>query len=185
MNINDCLSMIAKRFLEEKIRYVVGGSYLLHQYKLEDNVNDLDLVIHPKDIFKALSIMDTLGEQLETQNNPIYESTHFHKYDVDGVSVDIISDLIINYQNFQYHYVLDGTKPHESIIVNGVQVFLADLEDWYVIYLFIGNRRQKVEKLEKYIIEKGTLSQSILHPMLDKSIPEEFKVKIKNLFKRK
>lgn len=185
MTINDCLSKIAKRFLEEKVRYVVGGSYLLRHYQLEEVVHDLDLVIHPKDIFKALQIMDSMGERLETQNNPMYESTHFHKYDVDGVSVDIISDLIINYKDFQYHYVLDGTKPHESILVNGVKVFLADVEDWYVIYLFIGNRKQKVERLEKYIIEKGTLSQSILHPMLDKSIPEEFKQKIKNLFKRK
>jgi len=73
MTIDQSLCIIAQQFEKEKIRYVVGGSYLLHHYDLEDVVHDLDLVIHPKDIYRALKIMDTIGEKLETHNNPQYE----------------------------------------------------------------------------------------------------------------
>jgi len=179
--IEDALFEVISNFNQTGIRYALGGSALLYYHGITDTVHDLDFIIHPSDIEKANVCMKKVGIAIAASKKFQYGTRHYKKYLVDGVEVDLMADLIIFHGVYSFEHHFDSSDLIQTFTVRGESVKLGNLEDWYLIYLFIGSREDKVKALEKHFIEQGDLNKTKMDQILNGDLPEDIRKRITNL----
>lgn len=177
----DTLSYIGERLNNGDITWAVGGSILLNQYGLIDKPNDIDIFVHIKDIAKADEVLKSLGIKKKWGFNNIYATKYFYEYEINGVDVDVMAGLAINFNEGLFQFDFDEDSISEFKIINGVKVPFTSLEDWYVIYQLIPNRQVKVKIIEDYLRNHGIHKPFLLERILKQALPAEVKYKIENL----
>ena len=160
------LSYIGKKLNEERIVWAVGASILLNHYGLIDKPNDIDILVDLKDIEKADKVLKNIGEKIVWEKTETYSTKHFYEYVVNGFDVDVMAGLSINYDNGTFKYIFDQSSISEITIINGVNIPLTSLEDWYVIYQLIPNREVKVSVIENYLSSNGIKKPALLERAL-------------------
>ena len=175
------LRYIGKKLNEEGIVWGVGASILLNHYGLIDKPNDIDILVDLKDIEKADKVLKSIGERIVWEKTDTYSTKYFYEYIVNGVDVDVMAGLSINYDNGTFKYIFDQSSISEIKIINGVDIPLTSLEDWYVIYQLIPNREVKVGMIENYLLSNGIKKPNLLERTLKGSIPNEVRNNIQRL----
>ena len=142
--IFETLSYISEKLNTDGVVWAVGASILLQHYGLiEGNPNDIDILVDLKDIEKVDKILKSIGEKKIRDKSETYSTKYFYEYVVRGIDIDVMAGLTINFNNGIFEYKFDATSISEFKKINGVNIPLSSLEDWYVIYQLIPNRRQK------------------------------------------
>lgn len=177
------LSFIADKLNKENIMWGVGASILLNNYGIIDKPKDIDILVHLKDIEKADRILKNIGEEKVRDRVETYSTKYFYEYVVNGFDVDVMSGLRINHSFGTFEYVFDHDSISGSKTINGVDIPLTSLEDWYVLYQLIPNREKKVEMIEKYLMLNGIKKPELLKRALGEALPPEVKDKVERILK--
>ena len=175
------LSYIGEKLNEERIIWGVGASVLLNHYGLIDKANDIDIVVDLKDIEKADKVITGIGEKIIWEKTDRYSTEYFYEYTVNGFEVDVMAGLSINYDNGIFEYIFDQSSISEITIINGVNIPLTSLEEWYVIYQLIPNKEIKVGIIKNYLPTNGIKKHNLLERALRGTLPNEVKDNIQKL----
>lgn len=181
------LSMIAEELNDSKILWGVGASVLLNQHGLIDMPNDIDILVDVKDIDKVDRILKRLGSKKSREATTTYSTKYFYEYLIDDVDIDVMAELAINFDGGTFQYIFDESSIDKHIRINGVQVPFTSLEEWYIIYQLIPNRKPKVKMIEEYFVQNGIDKPALLERVLKGEIPidvRERTIKLLDLLKR-
>lgn len=183
MKLFDTLSYIGEKLNEQRVIWGIGASILLNHYGLIDKPNDIDILVGLKDIEKADTILKSMGQKKTQDNTDTYSTKYFYEYVINGFDVDVMAGLSINHSNGVFKYIFDHSSISGVKKVNGVDIPLASLEDWYVIYQLIPNREKKVEMIEGYLLSNGIKKPTLLEQALIGELPKEVRHKIEKMLK--
>ncbi|MEG1254728.1 alpha/beta hydrolase-fold protein [Clostridium sp.] len=178
----NCLSHIGSKLNEANVLWSVGGSILLNHFGLLDKPNDIDILVGIDDIKKVEEILDNMGQKKIWEKTDIYSTQYFYEYIINGVEVDVMSELSINHSNGVFEYDFDYKSISDMKDVSGVSIPLTSLEDWYVLYQLIPNRESKVVLIENYLLSNGVKNQFLLERALRGNLPIEIKNRAKTYF---
>jgi hypothetical protein len=181
MTIREVLVIIGKQFNDEEILWGVGGSVMLNYYGLAENPRDIDLVVSLADVAKVEIILSKLGKKQDRTPDSLYETEHFLEYVIQGVDVDIMAGLNIIHEAGIYSFEFDAQSVAKTMDIDGVQIPLTSLADWYVIYQLLGDREAKVERIENYMNSTGLINAGILEKSLVGNLPKEVKARVETL----
>jgi hypothetical protein len=175
------LSYIGRKLNEAGVVWAVGASLLLNHYGLVDKPNDIDILVDIKDIEKADEVLKNLGQKKQWEKADSYSTRYFYEYIIDGFDVDVMSGLRISHNNGVFEYTFDQSSLSEFKKINEIDIPLASLEDWYVIYQLIPNREAKVKLIENYLLSNGIKRLVLLERALEGDLPIEIKHRIEKL----
>lgn len=133
------LSYIGEKLNEKRIIWGVGASVLLALYGLVEECNDIDILVDINDIEIADRILSSIGIKnkfIEVEN---YATKYFYEYKIRGFDVDVMAGLAINQSEGTYEQAFESSCISGYKKVNGVEIPLSSLEDWYIIYQLIPN----------------------------------------------
>jgi len=181
--IFEALSYIGEKLNEDGVVWAVGASILLQHYGFIDKPNDIDILVDLNDIEKVDEILKNIGERKVREKSDAYSTKYFYEYVVHGVDIDVMAGLSINYDNGIFEYNFDQASISEFKKLNGVNIPLTSLEDWYVIYQLIPNREVKVNMIENYLITNGIKNPDLLQRALEGDLPLEVRDKIHGILK--
>ncbi len=175
------LSLIGEKLNEAGIVWAVGGSVMLSHYGLAPDPNDIDILIDEDCAAQAAALMEVIGKERPPAKSRTFATRHFHKYDVGGFPVDVMSGLAIRHDSGLFCYVFDKASVTGCMTVRGVKVPLASLEDWYVLYQLMPGRAAKVSLIESHLRSAGIRRPELLNRMLTQNLPQGVKENIKRL----
>ncbi|MGV8984445.1 hypothetical protein [Clostridium sp.] len=79
--------------------------------------------------------------------------------------------------------MFDQSSISEIKIINGVNIPLTSLEDWYVIYQLIPKREIKVAMIENYLLLNGVKMPTLLERALRGDLPKKVRDKIEGILR--
>lgn len=179
--MNNTLAFIGAKLNQEKVTWAVGASILLNYHGLIDAPHDIDLLVSLEDIEKVDVLLSRLGEKLRREKTDNYSTEYFYEYEINGVDIDVMSGLKINFEGGTFSYAFDSSSVAEVIKISDVDIPLMSLEDWFVIYQLIPNREVKVNLIETYFIEHGLKNPQILEKALTSDLPQGVRTRIKRV----
>lgn len=181
--IFETLSYIGEMLNDNGVIWAVGASILLQQYGLIEYPNDIDILVDLKDIEKVDIILASIGQKKFREKSGAYSTKYFYEYVIHGFDIDVMSGLSINYNSGIYQYNFDFTSVSEFKKINGVNIPLTSLEDWYVLYQLIPSREVKVNMIENYLLSNGVKNPDLLQRALKGDLPLEVRDKIKGILR--
>ncbi len=177
----NALTDFAKECNAANLVWAVGGSLLLAQYGLVSRPNDIDILTDPESFAQAASIMKSIGEEQPRTDTPTFSTLHYRKYIVSNVMVDLMSGLAINHPYGQFRFFFDSASISGTMKTDGMEIPLASLEDWYVIYSLIPGRQAKADLIRTHLMTNGVRRANLLSRILEAQLPPELKENIKQL----
>ncbi|MFP4016012.1 MAG: hypothetical protein ACLFUI_03175 [Halanaerobiales bacterium] len=175
------LVYIAAELNKAGIIWAIGASVLLSFYDLIDDPNDIDILVSLNDVEKAELIMANIGTKKAVKASSMYATKKFHSFKVNDIDVDLIGGFTINFDNAQYYYDFNKKSIREIIKVDGIEIPLTSLEDWFVLYSIMPGREDKIVLLEEYFNLYGITNPDLLLNALKMEIPERIKNRIDQL----
>jgi len=177
----DTLANIGEQLNDSGILWGIGASILLNQYGLVDNPNDIDILVDIKAIDKVDKILTSLGQKKLAADATIYSTKYFYEYVVEGIDIDVMAGLTINFDNGKYEYIFDNQSITEIKDIKGIRIPFTSLEDWYILYQLIPNRQVKANAIETFLMAKGIKSRNLLNRALTKDLPILIRKRVQKL----
>ena len=156
--LKSVIKMVAQLLNDEEIIWGVGASVMLSHYGIVQDPGDIDIMVDMKDIHRLDSILSRLGERVEGVPDETYKTRFFYEYMIDGVEVDVMAGLCIHNGGRDHFFDFTRDSIGGSMEVDGVEVPLAKLEEWYEIYRVIPGRGKKAKDIGEYLEEKKALT---------------------------
>lgn len=135
------------------------------------------------DIEKVDKILKGIGEKKVREKSDTYSTKYFYEYVVRGIDIDVMAGLSISHNNGIFEYIFDYTSISECKKINGVNIPLSSLEDWYLIYQLIPGRELKVKMIENYLLSNGIKKPTLLERALRGVLPVDIRGKIQGILK--
>lgn len=175
------LSIIGDRLKNKNITWGVGGSLLLNFYNIIDKPNDIDILVEETNVTKLNEIIASIGKPKEAISLSPFRTMDFSKYKINGIDVDVMGGFAIQHEEGIYKLSLQ----QESIVnhknINGVDIPLCSLEDWYILYWLIPNKQEKALLIESYFKNNGVAFPELLEEALKQSLPIEVRERVAKL----
>lgn len=166
------LTTIGNKLSNTGIIWGVGGSMLLSFHGLIDNPNDIDLLVSEKHKNKINRSLAPLGETVNPIHAEPFRTSYFSKLSINNTDIDIMGGFAIQHDEGVYRLSLR----EESIVahkqVNGVDIPLCSLEDWYILYSLIPGKQEKAALIEQYLKTSG-VHTNLLKSALKQPLPSE------------
>ncbi len=180
-NQQTVLLKIAERFNDHNVKWALGGSLMLHYYKLIDHARDIDILVAVKDIEQALIAIETIATPLVVVQKQEYLTDCFKSFNTDGVDIDIMAGFKIKHSRGVYQFPFNNTTVCQTIVIDDVVIPLSSIEDWYIAYLLMPNREAKVNLIERHFNKHGIAQPQILKDALRQALPENIRNRINKL----
>lgn len=84
-----------------------------------------------------------------------YKTKYFKEYILDGVTIDIISGMVLEKDNREYSFSLTKDDIRDSVLLDGVDVKLQSIDDWMLYYKLM-DRLDKVNLINNKYVKKYT-----------------------------
>lgn len=172
------LSIIGNKISNKEIIWGIGGSLLLSFYKLIDHPNDIDILVSENHANQLNEIIAPIGKQKRVIRSAPFRTRYFSKFHINNTDIDIMGGFAIQHDEGGYKLSLE----EESIVayksINGVDIPLCSLEDWYVLYWLIPGKREKAVLIENYLKMNGVIHTSLLEKALKQPLPIEVKERV-------
>lgn len=172
------LSRLAEKLNQLGIVWAAGASSVLYEHGLTSSVNDLDILVRLEDAAKLDAFLEPYAVKPPETDHPKYKTAFFREYVVDGTEIDLISGFAIVHDQGVYHYQFDYDAIDRVAILNGVGVPMAALEDWYVLYMLMDRKENKVELIETHFGANGIEAPYRLQKALQQPLPENVRARI-------
>ncbi|MHA6250637.1 nucleotidyltransferase family protein [Oceanobacillus sp. CAU 1775] len=176
------LAFIAEELNEHKITWGVGGSLLLNFYKLIDKPNDIDILVDEADAARLNKIMLSIGSACEATSIRPFCTTYFSEYEMNKVEIDVMGGLAIQHDVGIYKLAHKQESIVASKLVNGIEIPLCSLEDWYILYWLIPNKQEKAILIEEYLMRNGVEHPRIIEDALKQPLPIEVRKRVEKLY---
>ena len=177
----ETLSFIGDRVNNKKITWGVGGSLLLNFHKLIDKPNDIDILVDEINADHLNEIISPIARTIEAKRSNPFRTSYFTKYCINNIDIDIMGGFAIQHNEGVYKLSLK----EESIVahkkINGVDIPLCSLEDWYILYWLIPDKQNKAVLIEDHLRTTGVKHPRLLEEALQQSLPLEVKDRVVNL----
>jgi len=128
---------------------------MLSHYGIVESPGDIDIMVDMEDISRLDSILSEMGEKVVGIPDATYKTSFFYEYMIDGVEVDVMAGLCIHSGGRDHTFPFNSGSVSGYMEVDGVEVPLAKLEEWYEIYKVLPGREKKAEAIGKYLEEKN------------------------------
>lgn len=128
------LIRIAEAMGPSALLWGLGGSMALNLRGLDILPNDIDIFVSENDFAQARTICSTLGSLKDSGRTSRFCSSHYQKFVIDGVNVDLIGDFRIVCDFGVYHYPFDAQSIDTYVRLDQVDIPVMRLFDWYVLY---------------------------------------------------
>lgn len=128
------LSLIADRINGHKLTWGVGGSLLLSFYNIVEKPNDIDILVDESNAASFNEIMSSIGERKDALRSELFHTTHFSKYRMNGIDIDVMGGFAVQHDEGVYKISLQEESIVSHKTIYGVDIPLCALEDWYVLY---------------------------------------------------
>ncbi|CAG9623228.1 nucleotidyltransferase domain-containing protein [Sutcliffiella rhizosphaerae] len=177
----DSLTMIGSRINREKITWAVGGSLLLCFHGLIEDPNDIDLLVDEKDATRLNQLLAAFGTEKVAISKDPFRTRYFSKFAINHADYDIMGGFAIEHKEGVYKFSFTEESVVESKTVNGIDIPLCALEDWYILYSLIPGKEEKATLLENHFITTGIKNSNLLANALDQPLPSEVKDRVVKL----
>ncbi len=108
-----------------------------------------------------------MGEYIELPSKEPYLTKHFYHYQIENTEIDVMACFKIQHSHGIYELIFDENSVVTYETLNGVNIPLTSLEDWYVLYQLMPNRDEKVDLIEAYLIKNGIKNPDLLTRALE------------------
>lgn len=182
--MEEAIKLIAKEFSKKNVRWAIGGSLMLKEYGIVETVNDIDLLIDPKDVDRVIEVMSIIGVNKTPKTKVEYSTEVFLNYDVLGIPVDVMSGFKINHDVgiYEFRFNQDSITKHKKI--DDVVIPFSSIEEWYVAYILMIGRQAKVQLIEDYFNENGIKHVGLIKSCFEQELPEYVKSKLLTTIKK-
>ncbi len=177
-NQQTILLKIAKTFNDHNIKWALGGSLMLYYYKLVDHANDIDILIAEKDITEALKALNMIARPLAVVQKKEYLTTCFKSFTINDVDIDVMADFKIKHSAGVYQFPFKTINITKRISLDDIEIPLSSLEDWYIAYLLMSGRAEKVKLIEDHFKNNGIRLPQLLEDALKQALPTDVQTKI-------
>ncbi len=179
----EVLIKIASELNENKIRWGIGASVLLHLYGIVKEPDDIDIIVEEEDALKAHEIFLKLGEYNQLPYKAPFRTKHFLNYKVGNTMVDLMGAFKIETEVGVYSMIFDSEAIVGEADYHGVVIPKTALEDWFVLYQLIPGREPKVKMIEEYLVKEGIVHRNLLDRAMAQPLPENVISRIKSILK--
>ncbi|WP_042150262.1 hypothetical protein [Paucisalibacillus sp. EB02] len=177
------LSFIADKLSDHNITWGVGGSLLLSFYKIIDKPNDIDILVDEANATRLNEIISSIGRTKEVIRTNPFRTTYFSKYSINEIDIDIMGGFAIHHNEGVYKLSLQQESIVDYEKINGLDIPLCSLEDWYILYWLIPNKQEKAILIEKYLRTNGVKYPRLLEEAMKQSLPLEVKKRVEKLLR--
>jgi len=148
--LKDVLVKVTRIFDKENITWGLGASGILFYHGIVDQVNDIDIVVLPDHVEQAEALVLTIGKKVDTPPSSFYDNEYFGEFIVDGVELDIMSNMTIINHGIKFLYEFTKASVVHYMKIQDVNVPISSLEEWYFLYHIIPNKDKKIKILDDY-----------------------------------
>ncbi|GIO26329.1 nucleotidyltransferase domain-containing protein [Ornithinibacillus bavariensis] len=175
------LSIIGKEINKTNISWGVGGSLLLSFYQLIDRPNDIDILVDEQNAEQLNELLSNIARANEVIHYAPYKTVYFSKYSIDNINIDVMGGFAIEHDEgiYKLPFNKESVVAHKKI--NGVEIPLCSLEDWYILYWLIPGRQEKAILIENYFRNIGVSHPELLWEALNQPLPITVKERVENL----
>lgn len=178
----ETLSYFGNLIQDKNITWGVGGSLLLHFYHLIEHPNDIDIIVEEKDAVGLNEIISPIGERKNAIRSNPFRTLHFSKYKINQFDFDIMGGFAIQHGEGVYKLSFSEESISGFKNINGVNIPLCSLEDWYILYWLIPGKQEKAALIENHFRNHGIQQPNLLETALKQPLPSAVKDRIVNLF---
>lgn len=154
--IEEALSIIYERLKDKKIRWRVGGSTSLILQGMAIKTNDIDIITNKSGAYKINKLLK------DYEINPVKFSrtdkfaSHYGKFLIKGVEVEIIGDLQVNVNGHWIKKPLQISKCYSKVKGKKLIMPVFNLKLQLQSYERMGREKDKVkiEKIKRFIKKK-------------------------------
>lgn len=179
------LLKLAKELNKNGVRWGIGGSLLLKMHLLVVIAQDIDIIVSIVDIGKAVEILDKLAIRVVTPIKEEYSTKYFVQYILDGVSIDVMSQLTIKHDSGSYEFIFDDKSITDIVTIENIELPYTSLEDWLIAYMLMINRESKVRIIWNHLISKGVNHPGLIERALVQHLPKSIEGELKVLLNHK
>lgn len=179
--LHTLLLHLAEKIEKKKLTWAIGGSLMLSLRGFPSIPNDIDIMVTEQDAHILIELLDSVATRLPTtSNHSVLTSTHFAKYSLDGIGIDVMANFGVYHANGLYVFPFQSDSI-DYLSSKAHTLPICTLEDWYILYLLMPNREDKVQHIEEHIKKHGLLKPSFLEERLKQPLPLSIQTKIKYL----
>ncbi|EZH64860.1 hypothetical protein DH09_20320 [Bacillaceae bacterium JMAK1] len=177
----DELACLGKHLNDNKISWGIGGSLLLLQNGIVQKANDIDILVSEEDGDRCKAIIDKIGKEEEAQKYAPFRTAYFYKYTINNVEVDLMSGLALEHENGIYKFFLTPNSIVAYSQINGTEIPLCALEDWYILYSLMPNKEEKEYLLRHYFQTHGISNKQLMIEANRQPLPLKVKDNVEQL----
>ena len=177
------LLKITKRLNQENILWGVGDSMLLWCYELLEENDKISIIIAERDIGKVDTLLSDLGTRMQEEETCFYDSVFFQQYHIEGITVDVISGIIIYSHERVYRYSFDEKSIPHYTRIGGEKIPLTTLEEWYVLYSIMPQCEGRAKLIERFFDDIGIIYPEVLKRMLKDELSKQVMKKCSYMLK--
>ncbi len=144
VKIENTLVYIAKTLKNANINWALGASLLLYYKGIKTDVKDIDIIVDIQDHHKVEGVLNDF-KYLYINSNPKYQTDHFYTIEIGSIDIDIMLNFKVKTKKGLYKYPFKVESYHQ---INGLQIPLCSLKEWYNAYLAM-ERTEKVKLIEE------------------------------------
>ncbi|PKR78468.1 hypothetical protein CEY16_01545 [Halalkalibacillus sediminis] len=175
------LAFIGDKLNDKNITWGVGGSLLLSFYEIIDNPNDIDILVDERDAPKVNEIISSAGKKKEALSTAPFRTLYFSKFRLFDNDIDVMGGFAIQHEKGIYKIRMQKESIVDYKKINGIEVPLCSLEDWYILYWLIPNKKEKALLIERYLKTNGVENPELLRKGMEQSLPLIVKERIEKL----
>ncbi|MFC4560162.1 hypothetical protein ACFO3D_18555 [Virgibacillus kekensis] len=181
----ETLSFIGERLNNKRITWSVGGSLLLKFHGLVDTPNDIDILVDEDHINSAKDTLSQIGKPEEAIHKEPFRTRFFSTYKIGSFNVDVMGGFAVKHDAGVYRLPFRKSSIVAYENINGVNIPLSSLEDWYILYWLIPGKQEKAALLENHFKINGINCPSLLEKALERPLPREIKDRAKKLLSQR
>lgn len=170
------LVQIARHLNERGIVWALGGSLVLKHHGLVKSARDIDILVTYEGLEAADEELSSLGYKQTKMPNPLFQTTYFYEYVINGIEVDLMCDFKI-VRDPVYTYLFDSECVVGADFIEDVRIPYTSVEDWYILYQLMNRTDDKTQAIRQYLKLNGITHPTRWEKMIA-SVPEPLKTQI-------
>jgi len=142
--IKNALLDIANTLNSRNITWGLGGSLLLFIKGYKTNVNDIDIIVHSKDLMDLKEVISKY-EINEKEKTAKFLTNHFYTFNIKSINIDIMVGFVVK-NEFNIFAFREKEISTSKICIDGENIYLSSVSEWKKAYTAM-NRIDKISLL--------------------------------------
>ena len=142
--IKNALLDIANTLNSRNITWGLGGSLLLFIKGYKTNVNDIDIIVHSKDLTDLKEVISKY-EINEKEKTAKFLTNHFYTFNIKSINIDIMVGFVVK-NEIDIFAFREKEISTSKICIDGENIYLSSVSEWKKAYTAM-NRIDKISLL--------------------------------------